>query len=132
MDDPSQNPYAAPSELADLPTLEEREGNRARPTFGNALFRWSLVCIVSAGPSFFLGCLTIGNHWVGVPAMIFGVALYAVAYASLDIRPIWRQWMSNKVTRNCIIAAYGVRVLVSIAFPVGIANDMWAGMFSLT
>lgn len=40
--------------------------------------------------------------------------------------------MSQPLTANCIRSAFTLRVIVSVVFPIGGANDMWVGILSMT
>lgn len=64
--------------------------------------------------------------------MVCGVIVFVIAYALIDVGPTWRRWMSKRVTRNCILTGYGLRLFISIAFPIGMVNDMWAGILSIS
>jgi len=65
------------------------------------------------------------SSWNLIAAMMAGVATFAVAYAFLDRTAFWRRLMANPATRNSIYTAYGLRLIASIIFPVGVFNDMW-------
>ena len=125
----TQNPYDAPVDVAEdeelaPPTDVELFGLK-QVSFTNALLRWLGICGVCAAPSFLFGW-SMSQHALAVPSMIVGVLIFAVGYALLDIRPMWRRWMSQKVIRNSILWAYGLR-MASGLYPV---NDVVMGMIS--
>ena len=63
--------------------------------------------------------------------MVLGVALAAVLYATLDIQPFWRRWMSTQILRKAIIGVFATRMIVSVIFPIGMMNDGMCGLFSM-
>lgn len=128
----SANPYASPVEFADGDAATDVAIELKETTFANALFRWSFICVVSAGPSFFLGLAVTNADVACIVAMILGIAAFIFGYATLDTRPIWRRWMSTPILRTSIITAYTIRCVVSVLVPVGMANDMMIGMASVS
>ena len=122
----TNNPYVAPTESNDT-----RDAADKPLSYLNALTRWSLICLVSAGPSFYLGLFTVADVRIGIPVMLAGIAFFAIGYAFVDIGPVWRSWMRDAVLRRCIIGAYFFRVVLSIFFPAGMVHDMCVGMISM-
>lgn len=127
----SSNPYSAPVDVADTAPLTDSQGIK-QTTFANALLRWSPICVVSAIPSFFFGGLVTGWKVPGIIAMVLGIVVSIVVYATIDIQPFWRRWMSVPPIRQAIFAVFFTRMLISIIFPVGGINDMMFGMASTT
>jgi hypothetical protein len=130
-DDSSHNPYEAPVEVADV-RPEPTEPGIKQTTFGNALGRWSLICVGAAIPSFIFGVMINGGDPRCVVEMLLGVITAAVIYAFIDIQPYWRRWMSQRLPRLSIITAFSIRLAVSVVFPVGGPNDMICGLFTVS
>ena len=125
----SSNPYAAPT--VEATARESVKGTELKQvSIFNALARWTLICALSAIPSFVFG-FSFTQHYLKVPAMIAGVLVFAVSYAYIDVRPRWRRWMADGLTSNCIKWTYGLRIAASIIFPVGGFNDLLVGMLSV-
>ena len=133
--DDTENPFAAPA------TIEPASASPASPTpqlvlkqttFLNALGRWALIVSVSAAPSFLLGMIVTNGIPVAIIAMLIGVAIFILGFAFLDTLPFWRIWMSRRIPRRVIMTSFGIRLFVSIVFPIGFSNDMVVGMISTT
>lgn len=127
----SCNPYASPqSALAELLDPTQRPGGEERP-FLRAFARWTLICTLSAAPSFFWGCM-MHPHPMQLGAMLLGVATYIVAYTAVDCSE-WRQWVvSDRFRRRTVLIGYGTRLLISIIFPIGIVIDMMLGTVAVS
>ncbi len=130
------NPYASPNEPGEGPgdidsTPSPQNPELKEVSLGNALSRWTLICAISAAPSFFLG-FVVTRHFLAVPMMLLGVSIFAISYAYIDRGPRWRRWMSRPLTRNSIMWAYGIRMTASVLFPVGMYNDMIIGLASVS
>lgn len=126
------NPFASPADVAEAAPLEEQNRLELKQTtFPNALARWTLICAVSAAPSFVLGLGVTDAKPLSIAAMVAGIMAFAVAYAFLDISPRWRRWMSQSASRRAIMTVFGIRIGISIVFPIAMMNDMMFGMVSL-
>ena len=125
------NPYETPAEAADSAAATVSTLVYKQTTFGNAVLRWSGVCIVAAAPSFFFGLAVTEGRPDSIVAMLFGIAVFIFAYAFIDVQPFWRRWMSQIQSRQAIITAYAIRCVMSVIIPVGAANDMMCGALCL-
>ena len=87
---------------------------------------WTIVCVVSAAPSFMWA-----SHEFDRDAMIVGVALFILAYTALTITPAFERFYHRPFVRRTLHVGYGVRVGLSILFPLGMGLDMMPGMLSV-
>lgn len=99
-----------------------------------ALCWWTLICSLSAAPSFVLG-LSFDN---AVPGMLAGVATFIASYTLLSCTPFARRLYSNRIWRRTIRVGYGTRMALSlfsglalIGFPFTMLPDMYCGILAV-
>ncbi len=86
---------------------------------------WTLVCTVSAAPSFYLGV-----KYFNLVAMVGGVAIFILAYTVVTGTEVF-QWVSERrFVRRTLLIGYGTRVAISLALPIGLYVDRFPGMVS--
>jgi hypothetical protein len=95
-----------------------------------SLLLWSLVCTVSATPSFFWGVLTIAT--AQALAMLTGVAIFVGLYTAGDQWTQQARWRRNRPLRLSLKIGYITRLAISVIFPVGGFIDMFCGIFSIS
>lgn len=100
------------------------------PSYGRAFVKWSLVCIVSAAPSFFWGCITVGVGVEQIVAMSLGIATFILGYTFLEMRPFMHRFLKMPFVRVIAKVGYGTRIIISVAFPVGMGIDLSVGIIS--
>jgi hypothetical protein len=93
---------------------------------------WTVVCCVSAAPSFVLYTMLSYRDAARIGAMLLGVAIFILAYTAAS-STTWAQRLKRKpfVARTLYIG-YGIRIgqsLLSIVPPVYIV-DMFCGLLS--
>jgi len=122
------NPYASPLqvpiETAVLVT-PDRSSRRLR-----ALGRWTLICGISAAPSFFWGC-ALHREFAHVVGMICGILVFVIGYTVVECTHYYQQVITRPHIHRTALIGYGTRILVSVIFPVGLAIDMMTGMVSV-
>ena len=122
------NPYQAPS----LPRNPQIcDSSITRRSWVRAATRWTLVCGISAAPSFYFG-FGINNFASRVPAMLCGIAVFIVAYTIVDVLYLGRHVAASQRLRRTVYFGYGLRLFMSIVFPIGIIVDMICGMLSVS
>ena len=122
----SNNPYQAPSTYADAPTAELVE--EIKPlNVGAVLFKWLVICAVSAGPSFFWGVMIGRQQLNAAIGMILGVLTFAAVYTVFECRPFVQRLLRNRLIKRTAKIGYGTRIAISIIFPVGLYLDMIVG-----
>jgi hypothetical protein len=87
---------------------------------------WSVVCVVSAAPSFFWAHK---NFHQG--AMALGVAIFISLYTATTSTDAYERFHSRPFVRRTLYIGYGLRVGISIVFPVGLYADLLPGMLSM-
>jgi len=105
--------------------------------FPRQLGIWTLICSISAAPSFFLAIMEF-NEPGQVLAMLLGIACFILAYASLGSTPLWRRWRRSPRFRRTVQIGYGTRLAISVLsitifanVPFPIFMDMYLGAVSL-
>ncbi len=129
MTDPA-NPFAPPSSAAvsPLPEVSISASMRSR-SWPLSLAIWTLVCVLSAAPSFYWGFGTIAQNQMA--AMSLGIAIFIAAYTLADQltqRQAWRQLRAISLTLKI---GYVTRIMISLIFPIGMAIDVFCGLFSV-
>lgn len=87
---------------------------------------WTVICTVSAAPSFFWAQGEYSRD-----AMVLGVALFILAYTALTSTAAFDRFHRRPFIRRTLYIGYGTRLGLSLAFPLGIWVDLWPGMFSV-
>lgn len=122
------NPYAAPASLpVEQATLAAGE-YQPRPL--RALARWTLICVMSAAPSFFWGC-ALHKQPHHIAGMICGILAFILVYTAIECTHYYHQIISRPHVRCAALIGYGTRVLMSVIFPVGLFVDMFTGVWSV-
>ncbi len=93
------------------------------------IVRWTLICGISAAPSFFFG-YAVSRHQVA--AMLMGIVCFIAIYVFADHST--RNWPIRKqsIVRRVLVFCYATRIIVSILFPIGAVIDMCAGVITFT
>jgi len=128
------NPYRPSPEIT--PTSDPQSPQTSSPdlpqiSFAWTVIRWTLVCVIAALPSFFLGLDFTRGRYLG---MIAGIATFISIYVAADL--CTRHWPIRRepAIRRTLVFVYVSRIVVSIIFPVGIYLDQMTGavMISFT
>jgi len=94
------------------------------------LARWTLICTVSAGPSFFWGCVL--HHQIQhIMGMIVGIVLFILGYTMVECSAAYRRVIRWPHVRRTIWIGYGTRLVMSIIFPIALMVDMWTGIIAV-
>jgi hypothetical protein len=122
------NPYAAPGIEPIVSSAERvpRLPGRVVVHFG----RWLLICGTSGGTSFAWG-LSVSDHPLRIPAMAFGIVLYALGYTVLDRAVLQPRMAASRLFRRAFVMGFAIRILCSLIFPVGLMIDMFPGVLSV-
>ena len=121
------NPYASPTFA---PELRAAATSRNKPRVLRAVGRWTLICSISAAPSFFWGCgLHSGSEHIA--GMLCGILVFIGMYALAECSPLYQRVSNRPYVRRTLIVGYATRMGVSIVFPVGLMFDMCTGMLAV-
>lgn len=64
--------------------------------------------------------------------MLLGIVIYAAVYTWLDVRHLGPRMARNRILRRAVIVGFGIRVLMSLIFPIGMMADMFPGIFAVS
>ncbi len=125
----SSNPYSSPKSVSIEVTVPVVRPGHARPF--RALGRWTLICCISAAPSFFWGC-AIHQGIQSVLAMLAGILVFVLGYTLVECTHYYQQIVTRPHVHRTVLVGYASRILVSVIFPVGLAIDMVIGAASVS
>ncbi len=94
--------------------------------------KWTLICVVSAAPSFVLGLVLDGAKFSAIAGMVTGVLVFVFAYTVVEHHPFIRKRMKLLAYRRTAWIGYGTRIAISIIFPIGFYLDLIVGMFTVS
>jgi hypothetical protein len=127
------NPYAPSASVDELhsESLSNPEAWREQipnpPSLTKLWIRWTLVCLASAAPSFFIA---YGTRQHPPIAMLLGILCFVVAYVWLDSKTYHRIWRRHPFVRRMLMFGYGTRIAISIIFPAGVTVDLICGLLA--
>lgn len=131
------NPFAVGAAVAMAPVVEPPSGvvdvskdASAAASLSWVIGRWSLVCVISAVPSFIWGLGTVAREQA--MAMILGVLTFILIYVVADLRSSHESWRRSPRWVFVLRIGYWTRIVCSIVFPLGMFLDLWCGMLSAT
>jgi hypothetical protein len=121
------NPYRPSPEVepASDPQLADTQSPDRPPiSLTWTVIRWTLVCVIAASPSFFIGLDFTGRRYGG---MIAGIATFICLYVAADL--CTRHWpiRRNPSVRRTLVFVYVSRIAISIIFPAGLYLDLMTG-----
>ena len=87
---------------------------------------WTVVCVVSAAPSFAFAAREFDRG-----AMAAGVVLFILAYTAATSTAAFERFHNRPFVRRTLYIGYGVRLGLSIAFPLGMGADVLPGILSV-
>ncbi len=127
--DANVNPYESPA----AETVVGPPG--AHPTGGvlRSFAKWSIICSISAAPSFFWGFSVHQEiSRIASAGMISGIAVFIVAYSLVECTRFYKRLHDVPLLMRAIKIGYWTRIMMSIIFPVALFLDMFTGMISLS
>ena len=127
------NNPSAPTTIHELPPSES-EGEQRRPlTLGRmagSLLVWTLVCTLSAAPSFAIAISDIAQDQAA--AMILGVILFIAMYTTADVYTYSSKLRRSRRMRIILRSTFILRSLMVVLYPVAVFTDIILGMFSVS
>jgi hypothetical protein len=124
-----ENPYALTSE-----TYSEAIANSETAISGVSILKsslvWSIVCSVSAAPSFFIAVTEVAENQA--IAMVIGVFIFIMIYTFADL--VTRNLAARKNTRirTILRATFIVRTIMVVFFPIALFTDVLLGAISVS
>jgi len=88
---------------------------------------WASLCTVSAAPSF-----VWAQQDYSRPAMVTGVAAFIVFYTLTTSTQAFHRFSRRPFVRTTLYIGYGLRVICSVAFPLGMVLDLFPGLLSVS
>ena len=88
---------------------------------------WFAICMVSGAPSLVWGTGFEFNHI----AMILGIVMFALGMTVISSTDYFYRFSRKQFMRRTLYISYGVRLGLSVLFPLGAIIDMWPGLLSL-
>lgn len=125
------NPYASPAYIDEPVLVAKTNETIRRSTYRQAFVRWLLICYGCAIPSFLWGVM-VGSKQVHVEAMLSGIFCFVVAYAIAEANEAVYQFRLLPHVNATLKVGFGLRLLISLLFPVGMFFDLWLGMVSVS
>jgi hypothetical protein len=122
------NPYASPAAPAADPGMISQFITSRRLVA--ILARWTLICTVSAAPSFFWGCV-LHHQFQHIMGMMAGIIVFILGYTLVECSVAYRRVIHWPHVRTMVWIGYGTRLTISIIFPIAIVVDAWTGMLSI-
>jgi NADH:ubiquinone oxidoreductase subunit 6 (subunit J) len=124
------NPFAPPRQVDLDLAAEPTPLPIAQPrSWAASLAIWSLVCIISAAPSFAWGFWTIATHQI--MAMLVGIGIFIAIYTCVDQLTQASRWRRHRPVSLTLKVGYATRILISLIFPIGASIDVICGLFSI-
>jgi len=90
---------------------------------------WSIVCCISAVPSFVMSVL-MENRISHILAMLIGVGIFIAGYTWAACTPYARRLRNMRIYRATFLIGYLTRMGISLIFPVGLFLDVICGMIT--
>lgn len=126
------NPYRPSPEIT--PTSDPQSPQTSSPgppqiSLTWTVIRWTLVCVIAALPSFFLGLDFTRGRYLG---MIAGIATFITLYVAADLCTRFWPIRRKLAIRRTLVFVYVSRLVVSVIFPVGLFVDLMTGAVMLS
>ena len=96
------------------------------PVVLRRLALWTVVCGVSAAPSFVWAHQDFDRAAMGT-----GVGLFIALYTAFTSTARFERFHNRPFVRRTLYIGYGVRLGISVLFPIGMGADMMPGLLSV-
>lgn len=126
------NPFQAPS--VETPYLPRAEDSRLKqPSVSLVFAKWLVICLISAAPSFVMALVLARDSVVDeIVGMFLGIFVFVGLYTFAEMRPQVQALLSDPRKRLTAKIGYGIRIGISILFPVGLYLDIAVGFISVS
>jgi len=105
--------------------------------FPRQLGMWTVICSISAAPSFFMALMDYREPQQ-VVAMVAGIFCFILAYAAFGSTPLAKQFRQSPRVRRTVAIGYGTRMVISLlsagfflGMPFPVVMDLYCGAISL-
>jgi hypothetical protein len=123
-----ENPYAITHDVESEGGLHQ--ANRTPASLVATILLWTVVCSLSAAPSFFWANGEVAKDQDG--AMVLGVVVFIGIYSAADLLSRGMLFRQNAQMRSILRATFMVRSVMVVIFPVALTTDLFLGMFSVS
>jgi hypothetical protein len=126
------NPYAPPAIVAEELPADFKPPEPSAPygvRFLWALGRWTVICGISAGPSFYWGW-GLHSKFHQVAAMLCGIGVFVLLYALAECSSWYARARDFPHLKTTLRVGYITRIAISLIVPLGMWLDMMVGLFS--
>ena len=138
MNSPSENPYEAPQAIdsaqpdlfGDSIPQAQLLGPEVQIRPLRSVFKWLIICGISAAPSFFWGAF-LGSHPAQLLGMACGILVFVALYACAECHPRVQQFLNRRQVRLTARIGYGTRIVITILL-VGAYLDMFVGLIAVS
>ena len=127
-DNPFQSPATVSHVIDAEPQQDQHEHDDVGMATAKATLRWSLICGISAIPSWILAN---GTSPEIVTGMATGIFIFVIGYTILDVATRKHPLRQKREVKTTLTITYGTRMAISILFPVGFFVDIFCGIFAV-
>ncbi len=126
---PAENPYASTSNF-EPGGISSSVVEVSPAGLAKTLSVWSVVCALSAAPSFIIAVQSMAKDQV--MAMVFGVVVFIMIYSAADLFTRERPFRKDSRMRTILRSTFIVRSVMVIIFPIATTTDIFLGILSVS
>lgn len=130
MNEPALNPYASPSATDESAAAPEGDCPIPPSQPHWAFVRWFSICYACAAPSFFLGS-GFGSGNIRFAGMTCGIFVFVLLYTAAECSDALRRWRALPGVNRTFAIGFGLRMAISLIFPIGLYLDMFLGILAV-
>lgn len=133
MSDDKINPFQAPQAKIPIPLNLVDTELKSKNGWLVAL-KWTVICTISAAPSFFVAMTTTGDQapFSSAVGMLLAILLFICVYTYAEMTPFIRRLMLDRRKKLSARITYGIRMGISIIFPIALPIDFMIGIVSVS
>ncbi|MEW4560981.1 hypothetical protein AB1K70_00535 [Bremerella sp. JC770] len=123
------NPFQSPATVSQAVDVEQPQKiDDLVVATAKAAVRWSLICGISAIPSWMIAS---GETTAVLGGMATGVILFVIGYTILDVCTRKHPLRRRPEVKLTLAITYGTRIAISILFPIGFTVDIFCGILAV-
>ena len=100
---------------------------RSRRNLLRRAYLWFVVCFVCAVPSLFCALDEFDRQ-----AMLLGISIFALGMFAVTSTDGFYRFSRKSFVRRTLYIGYGIRIAVSVIFPIGMIVDLVPGIISIS
>lgn len=123
------NPFQSPAAVSNVVDIDQpqEQDDVVRATVIAAI-RWSLICGISAVPSW---VIAYRATYEVIGGMVTGIIIFVIGYTVLDVRTRKHPLRQRPDVKTTLTITYGTRMAISILFPLGMFADIFCGIVAV-